>query len=130
MAALYGSRRTCCCVCVLGQHLMFRGIGVDLLQHTTWKRGYAKGKKERRQIDSPCACFNLSGYCKSAKYSLIPNYKSLAFFRYIAFIMQLDICYVYVHNKSYNNKSKKSKTTYNFEWREYIPCRFLICLYF
>ena len=38
------------------------------------------------------------------------------FYRFIAFIMHLDITYISVHSK--NNISKNARITYNLKWRE------------
>jgi len=48
----------------------------------------------------------------------ILNYKTFWFFsRYIAFAMHLDIHYVQIYSK--NNRSRKTKMSYNLEQMEY-----------
>ena len=44
--------------------------------------------------------------------------KRFGIFRFIIFAMYLDITYIQVHSKSY--ESRKAKTSYNLEWRDYI----------
>ena len=52
---------------------------------------------------------------------LLPPFQNLGrfdFFRFIYFVMYLDICYIYMYSKHY--KSRKTKTTYILERREYV----------
>jgi hypothetical protein len=51
-------------------------------------------------------------------YSLAPIISRLYFSRYIVFAMYLDTTYIEMHSKIY--VSRKGKTTYNLELREYV----------
>jgi hypothetical protein len=63
-------------------------------------------------------------------YLVFPLFQIIRYFdfsRYIVFAMHLNIHYVRIHSKS--NIFRKTKTSYNMEWREYQPIFITLILF-